>query len=100
MYDCGLLRRGGIVGRHFDYNKQSWGFQTKPHTSKRAFPPLRSPCQAAPWVYTGVCVCVDTCGCERGTRTAYVHTWLSINIADEQYRNKCQDTGRLRNKSD
>lgn len=67
MYGCGFFRKGGIVGGTL-ITINCWGFQTKPHTSKRAFPPLRLPCQAGSWVYTGVCVCMHMCGCEFGTR--------------------------------
>lgn len=52
--------KGRNSRRHFDYNKQSCGFLTKPHTIffkffffLKAFPRLRSPCQASR-VYTGV----------------------------------------------
>lgn len=51
--------KGRNSQRHFDYNKQSCGFLTKPHARflfflfKKDFPRLRSPRQASR-VYTGV----------------------------------------------
>ncbi len=104
MYGCGLFRTGGIVRGTLITINRAKDFKQN-HTPVKGLFLLSVHHARLVLGFTQVCVCVYICVCMHtwmwaGYLHAYAHTCLSINIADEQYRNKCHDTGHLLNKSD
>lgn len=91
MYGCGFFRRGGIDGGTLITINRVRDIKQNHTLVKVLF--LLSAHQPDSGVYTGVCVCGG--GAREREREkeeeTYVHIWCWINIADEQYSNKCQD---------